>query len=150
MRDPMGPSIFVQYLGDSPTIRVLNYLIESKGFDYPLSEIAELSYVSWSTMHAILKRMLKQGTLVKTRKVGRAQLYRLNEKSEFVKRLIAFDWEITRLVCDPHIEKELAKLQAKQEREKARLLNRASRASIKPSFAPKPETPLPAVALATA
>ena len=38
-------SIFMDYLGKSPTVRILNFLILGKDFDYSMTKIAEGSNV---------------------------------------------------------------------------------------------------------
>ena len=81
-------TIFREFIGDNPTTRILEFLIEGKNFDYSLTDIANNSGVSWRTVHRIFPRFIKNNIVIKTRAVGRAQLYRINEKNESVKKLI--------------------------------------------------------------
>ncbi len=81
-------TIFRQTLGDTPVIRVLDFLLEGRGLDYSLSDIAENSNIGWTTLHRIWGNMLKFGLVKPTREIGRAKLFKLNEENPAVKELI--------------------------------------------------------------
>ena len=81
-------TIFREALGDSPVIRVLNFLIEGRGLDYSLSDIAENSNIGWTTLHRIWDKLLELRIVVPTREIGRAKLFKLNEANLAVKELI--------------------------------------------------------------
>ncbi|MDE1870111.1 MAG: helix-turn-helix transcriptional regulator [Candidatus Micrarchaeota archaeon] len=84
-------SLFLQLLGDSPLLKVLDFLLESRELDYSKKEIAESSNVSWNTLEKIWPHLLYKGIVVKVRKVGKQEMFRLNSENELVKVLIAFD-----------------------------------------------------------
>lgn len=81
-------TIFTEALGNSPVIRVLGFLIESRGLDYSLTDIAENSNIGWTTLHRIWDNLVKLEIIISTREIGRAKLFKLNEKNLAVKRLI--------------------------------------------------------------
>ena len=81
-------TIFREALGNSPVIRVLDFLIEGRGLDYSLSDIAENSNIGWTTLHRIWDRLLRLRIVVPTREIGRAKLFKLNEENPAVKELI--------------------------------------------------------------
>lgn len=81
-------TIFKEALGDSPVIRVLDFLIEGRGLDYSLSDIAENSNIGWTTLHRIWDKLLKLDIVKPTREIGRAKLFKLNEENRAVKELI--------------------------------------------------------------
>ena len=81
-------TIFREALGDSPVIRVLDFLIEGRGLDYSLSDIAENANVGWTTLHRIWGRLLRLKMIIPTREIGRAKLFKLNENNPAVKELI--------------------------------------------------------------
>lgn len=81
-------TIFREALGDSPVIRVLDFLIEGRGLDYSLSDIAENSSIGWTTLHRIWDNLMKFKIVVPTREIGRAKLFKLNEENPAVKELI--------------------------------------------------------------
>ena len=81
-------TIFREALGDSPVIRVLDFLIEGRGLDYSLTDIAENANIGWTTLHRIWDKLLKLGIVKPTREIGRAKLFKLNEENVAVKQLI--------------------------------------------------------------
>jgi hypothetical protein len=81
-------TIFREALGDSPVIRVIDFLIEGRGLDYSLTDIAENANIGWTTLHRIWDNLLRLNIVVPTRKIGRAKLFKLNEKNPAVKELI--------------------------------------------------------------
>lgn len=81
-------TIFRETLGDSPVIRVLEFLIEGRGLDYSLSDIAENSNIGWTTLHRIWNKLVELKMVILTREIGRAKLFKLNEENPAVKNLI--------------------------------------------------------------
>lgn len=81
-------TIFRQALGDSPVIRVLDFLIEGRGLDYSLTDIAENSKIGWTTLHRIWDNLVKLNIVKHTRKIGKAKLFRLNQENKAVRQLI--------------------------------------------------------------
>lgn len=81
-------TIFREALGDSPVIRVLDFLIEGRGLDYSLSDITENSNIGWTTLHRIWEKLVQLNIVIPTREIGRAKLFKLNEENPAVKKLI--------------------------------------------------------------
>lgn len=81
-------TIFRQALGDSPVIRVLDFLIEGRGLDYSLTDIADNSNIGWTTLHRIWDNLVNSGMVKHTRKIGKAKLFRLNQENKAVRQLI--------------------------------------------------------------
>ena len=84
----MEQSIFIKILGDTPKIRILNYLIKYRGLDYSMSDIARNSNVGWATLSRLWKELIKLNIIVKTREIGKAKLFKLNEENPAVMELI--------------------------------------------------------------
>jgi len=82
-------SIFLDYVGDTPRMRVLQYLMEGRDFDYTLTDMLNAG-VSWGTVNTLLPQFVRLGIVAKTRKIGRATLYKINKENTFVKQLIIF------------------------------------------------------------
>jgi len=74
-------TIFREALGDSPVIRVLDFLIEGRGLDYSLTDIAKNANIGWTTLHRIWDNLLRLNIVIPTRKIGRAKLFKLNEEN---------------------------------------------------------------------
>ncbi len=90
----MDDTLFRQALGDTPKIRVLEFLIEGRELDYSLSDIAEGAEIGRTTLFRIFDDLLKSEIIVPTRVIGNAKLFRLNKNSLFVKKMIALFDEI--------------------------------------------------------
>ena len=98
-------TIFRETLGDTPVIRVLDFLIEGRGLDYSLSDIAENSNIGWTTLHRIWDKMIRLNIVKPTREIGRAKLFKLNEENPAVKELI----KLYDTLLYQHTEKHLYK-----------------------------------------
>ena len=100
-------SIFVEYFGDYPLIRVLDFLILGRDMDYSMTEIAKNSGVGWTSFSEIWPQLIKKEVVIFTRKIGNAKLYRLNIKNPWVKELIKMDKIITKLETEKMISGEV-------------------------------------------
>ena len=100
-------TIFRETLGDTPVIRVLDFLLEGRGLDYSLSDIAENSNIGWTTLHRIWDKMLKSGLVMPTREIGRAKLFKLNEENPAVKELIKLYDTLLYQHAEKHLSKKL-------------------------------------------
>ena len=96
MKTKKDKSFFLMQFGDTPQLRVLDFLIGNHFFDYPLTEIARESNVSYNSLKSFLFEFLKSGIIIKTRKVGKSDYYKLNMDNDFVKNLIKLDWILTK------------------------------------------------------
>ena len=100
-------TIFREALGDSPVIRVLDFLIEGRGLDYSLSDIAENSNIGWTTLHRIWDKLEKFEIVIFTRDIGRAKLFKLNEENKTVKELIKVYDTLLYQETEKHLSKEV-------------------------------------------
>ncbi|MBL7206171.1 MAG: hypothetical protein ISS36_01065 [Candidatus Aenigmarchaeota archaeon] len=85
----MNETVFVQVFGKSPIIKLLDFLIVERGlFDYSISELSENANISWVTVDKLIKDFIKIGTVKRTRKVGTADMYMLDEENPIAQALI--------------------------------------------------------------
>lgn len=84
-------SLFVEFFGNCPTVRVLDFLIENDAFDYSKKEIARQSSVAWNTLETFWSKFEEKKIVIFTRKIGKASLYKLNTVQPLVQKLIEFD-----------------------------------------------------------
>ena len=96
--------------GDSPIVKVIDFFIDNREFDYSLTDIAKNSDIGWSTLHGFWKDILRLGIVTKTRRIGRAELYKLDMKSPLVKKLIDLDTTISKKLMKEEIEKQKLKV----------------------------------------
>ncbi len=100
-------SVFVEYFGSSPYVKVLDFLIQGQEFDYSMTEVARGAEVGWSAFTRIWEKLLDKEIIIATRTIGNAKLFKLNKKNPFVLKLIKFDWELTKLETDKLLSKNL-------------------------------------------
>ena len=81
-------TLFRKALGDTPKIRVLEFLIEGRELDYSISDIAEGAEIGRTTLFRIFDDLLENNIIIFTRQIGNAQLYKLNIDNKFVKKLV--------------------------------------------------------------
>src|SRR3989338_6839144 len=103
-------SVFAEYFGNSPYIKVLDFLIEGQEFDYSMTEVARGAGVGWSAFTRIWKKLLDKAIILPTREIGNAKLFKLNKGNPFVKKLIKLDWELTKLETDKLLSKRLVEV----------------------------------------
>jgi len=89
-------SVFVEVFGSNPIIKVLDFLITFQAFDYPLTEIAKNSGVSYSTLQTFWDNLVRNKIVIKTRRVGKSDLFKLNTKNPAVQQLIKLDWNLVK------------------------------------------------------
>ena len=96
MKIKENKSIFLKYFGDTPKLRVLDFLIDNHFFDYPLTEIARESNVSYNSLVSFFSDWIKLGVVIQTRKIGKSDYYKFNLENNFVKNIIKLDWSLTK------------------------------------------------------
>ena len=100
-------TIFLNIFGDSPILRVLDFLIVNDDFDYSMTNIAELSGVGYATLKLFWQELEKNEIVIKTREVGKAKLYKLNDKNVVVKKFKEFYWETVRQKVNASIKEKI-------------------------------------------
>ena len=81
-------TVFRDFVGDYPGIRLLEFLIEGRFFDYTLTDISEKPGVSWRTLNRIWPKFVKNKIVIITRKIGKIKLYKLNMENPAVIKLV--------------------------------------------------------------
>jgi DNA-binding transcriptional ArsR family regulator len=100
-------SIFIQIMGDSPSVRVIDYLLTERDLDFSISDLSRNVSLGRTTLYKVWDSFLKYNIVVHTRFIGNSKLYKLNKENFIVKKLIEID--------DNLIKKELKnKIKLKQ------------------------------------
>lgn len=92
--------------GDSPVTKILDFLIDNQEFDYSLSDVAKGADIAWSTLHEHWPQLVQMGIVVKTRKIGRAELYKLNTHNPLVKKLLELDLFVSTQLIQKELKQE--------------------------------------------
>lgn len=88
-------SVFLDFFGQRPRSKVLDFLMENRIFDYSRRELAEHSGAGTSTLNIFWDRLVSHKIVVETRRAGKVPRYALNTESPLVKQLIELDLKLT-------------------------------------------------------
>ena len=78
---------FKRVIGNTPNLKILEFLIEGRELDYSVSDIAEGAGIQRTTLFRIWSDFVELGIVKPTRVIGNAKLYRLNLENAFVKKM---------------------------------------------------------------
>jgi predicted transcriptional regulator len=81
-------TLFVEFMGDSPMIRVLDYLLTERELDFSITDIAENAGIGRATLYRIWDDLISNNIIIHTRMVGKAKLFKLNIDSPKIKKLM--------------------------------------------------------------
>jgi len=81
-------SLFIEFMGDSPTIRVLDYLLTERELDFSITDMAENAGIGRATLYRIWGNLIKNAIIIHTRDIGKARLFKVNTENTKIKKLI--------------------------------------------------------------
>lgn len=93
-------SVLIETFGENPLVKTIDFLLMYPNFDYSKSQIAKEIGISRITMEKVWKRLLERGMIVKTREMGRGDMYKLNTQDPRVKVLMKLDFELSSAAFD--------------------------------------------------
>ncbi len=94
------PSLFLQFFGESPAFRMMDFLMEHRLEDFTKTEIAKGAGISWASLFNHWEVLEDNGVVKPTRTVGRAVLFQLDESSPIVKQLKAIERSLMRRAAE--------------------------------------------------
>ena len=112
------PSLFLQFIGDKPKWRVIDFLLENRLRDFTKTEIAKGAHLSWASLYQHWDDIERKKIVKLTRVVGRARLYQLNEKSALVVLLKHIESTLIREAADAAEDEAVMKVSARAVRRK--------------------------------
>lgn len=87
-------SLLVQTLGKNPKLRMLDFLLDNRLFDFSKKEIIEGTGMSKATFYKYWPEIEENNMVEETRKYGNTTLYTIDEDNPAVKKLIELDEEL--------------------------------------------------------
>ena len=81
-------SLFVEFMGDSPMIKVMDYLITERELDFSITDMAENAGIGRATLYRLWDDLIKNEIIFHTRDIGKAKLFKLNTANTKMKKLI--------------------------------------------------------------
>ena len=92
----MRNTIFLEYFGDTPKLRFLNFLIGNHFFDFNMTDIAKEANISYNSLLVFFQEFLDKGIIIKTRRVGKSDMYKLNMNNIISMTFLKFAWFLTK------------------------------------------------------
>jgi len=99
-------TVFLEVFGDSPVLRVMDFLVVYEDFDYSMTDIAKHSGVGYATLKLFWKNLEDNKIVKQTRIVGKAKMYKLDLKNPVVRKFKGFYWETTSKKVREELRKE--------------------------------------------
>jgi len=88
MKEKINDTNLIYYLGKSPEIKILDFLIENKRTSWNITEIEKQGGIARSTIKLIIPKLFKLNLIKIERKVGNSKLYMINLENEIVKKVV--------------------------------------------------------------
>ncbi|MBS7618895.1 winged helix-turn-helix transcriptional regulator [Candidatus Bathyarchaeota archaeon] len=98
-------SLLIRGLGNSPKLRILDYLLDYKLNDFTKKEIVEALGMSKLTFYKYFKDLEELGLVIASRKIGRATLYKINLENPIVRMLIEYETKLSLQIAEQEEEK---------------------------------------------
>ncbi len=87
-------SLLVQFLGDSPFTKVIDFLLENRPFEASKVEVAKAVGLSRATVFKIWKILEAYDIVKEYKRYGKIKLYVLNTESNLIKDLIKLESDL--------------------------------------------------------
>jgi len=84
-------SLLIKAFGNSPKLRIIDFFLDNKLFDFSKKEIIEGAHLSRTTFFKVWDEIEKLGIVEVSRSFGKTKLYRLNKKSDIIEKLLAIE-----------------------------------------------------------
>lgn len=98
-------SLLLQVVGDSPKLRVLDFLITFQKFDYSMKDIARNSKIGYATLQLFWPDFVKAGLVKQTRIIGKAKLFQANIQHPAMKLLSRLQFAVASSFAEKFREK---------------------------------------------
>ena len=96
METKESKSAFLEYFGDTPKLRFLDFLIGNHFFDFNMTDMAKEANISYNSLKSFFNVFLEKGIIVKTRRVGKSDMYKLNMENATAQNFLKFAWFLTK------------------------------------------------------
>jgi len=98
-------SLLARALGDSPKLKIVDYLLDYKLNDFTKKEIVEALGMSKLTFYKYFKDLVELGLVTPSRKIGRATLYKINLENPIVKMIIDCETKLSLQIAEQEAER---------------------------------------------
>ena len=70
--------MLTEVFGDSPRVKLLDFLMDHVDFDYTISQMHEFTGISRPTLYPLTEELVRAGMIVLTREVGGSRFFQIN------------------------------------------------------------------------
>lgn len=126
--------MFTGIFGDTPRVRLLDFLADHPDFDYTISQMAEFADIARPTVYKLVAELQGQDMLTFTRSVGDSRFYRLNAANPRIVSMLQVDFESINkeLAAGAYDERPDSAEEAAKSRAVSRRIGRGSRGRVVP------------------
>ncbi len=103
----MEKSLLIQFLGENPTFKIVDFLIENKGLEVTKKDIIEGTKIARATLFKVWPQIEEQEIVRVTRKFGKTKLYEINSKNPIVKKILELEVVLIEKAFDKRREIEI-------------------------------------------
>lgn len=84
-------SLLLELLGNAPSFKIIDFLVENKGMDFTKLQITKGAEISKATLFNYWPEIEKYGIVKPTRKFGKTVLYTLNSKNPVINKILELE-----------------------------------------------------------
>ncbi|MEK6947595.1 MAG: hypothetical protein AABX32_08385 [Nanoarchaeota archaeon] len=84
-------SLFTELFGESPTIKILDFLLTERELDFSISDMARNAGIGRASLYRIFDDLIRNQIILPTRIIGKSKLYKLNVENPKIKKLVQID-----------------------------------------------------------
>ena len=99
-------SLLLKFTGESPLLRIVDFLIENKGADFTKKQIIEGAELSRASLFNYWGELEKYHIVKVTRTFGKTKLYVLNSENQVTKKLLELESTLIRQALLNTLKKE--------------------------------------------
>jgi len=99
-------TLLIQFLGNNPTLRIIDFFLDNRT-DYSKKEIIESLGMSKTTFYKVWRQIEKFKVVTPTRRYGKAQLFKINENSSVVRKLMILDFTLIKQAIPQQVEQRI-------------------------------------------
>ncbi len=104
----MEESLLIQFMGDNPGTRIIDFLIDNKGMDYSKTDIARGAGISRGALFKYWGKVEGFGVAKETRRYGKTRLYTLDTENEVVQELLNLEATLIKQAMETEHQKTMA------------------------------------------
>jgi DNA-binding transcriptional ArsR family regulator len=98
-------SVIIRTLGDSPKLRIVDFFLDNPLFDFTKKEVIEALGMGKQTFYKYFPELEEYEVVDVSRRIGRAKLYRLNQKHPLVSMLRDYEKKVSLQTAEKEAEK---------------------------------------------